>query len=451
MKRSQFKQTAVITIAVLFTTTISPGNSSAAFSDSGVEPVVTFIAADDGVDRATAQATAAFEASADSIDAIASAVLLDRDAGLAFNHGSLEIRVKGSRDSQLEALLLTQLGSAKVDLNRVHLAWGFKYSPDELGDLSASISDVILKQFPNARLLVTPQSEKQNILVNLPEDYSSDVSRLLQATFPNVPVQVAAVSPATLPKTATCSSASPNNNTASGNWSCTAPLRGGVEMLAPYSGGGSAGTLCSTGLMARSKTDNKLYVLTAGHCIQTSDIHQAQWNAVFPGGGQHVIGPGHNENFGQNDNGDAGIIAVTNTNWTARAWILVKDLPTYVEDYAVGSTGGTRVGQRVCKSGRTTGTSCGTVSEVGVSAAYCEAADKYGNCQIPTTLVSYLAKNSAEVRGGDSGGPVFASHVAFGIVSGAAALDDGTFVYSLYTGVARDASDMNVDIALEAP
>ena len=67
------------------------------------------------------------------------------------------------------------------------------------------------------------------------------------------------------------------------------------------------------------------------------------------------------------------------------------------------------VGEYVCHSGRTTGSSCGTVQQLNVKVTYQD-----GN------NLTHMTKVTGGIcgDGGDSGGPVYAGNYALGIVSG---------------------------------
>jgi hypothetical protein len=72
------------------------------------------------------------------------------------------------------------------------------------------------------------------------------------------------------------------------------------------------------------------------------------------------------------------------------------------------------VGSVLCISGASSGTSCGEVTQAGVSVAYSSGSS--------TVLVDGLAGIDLRGRGmmctGDSGGPVYANALGFGLVSG---------------------------------
>lgn len=188
---------------------------------------------------------------------------------------------------------------------------------------------------------------------------------------------------------------------------CTPPLRAGVEIKNPSES-------CTLGFLARSNSDNKLYAFTAGHCHYDSS-RTANWTSQFDGA-DHVIGTVHNYVYG--NLGDASIITVNNPapypqGWGPRAWVLVHSSAdtAYDESYAVGAYDSPMLNSRVCKTGYAGGTDCGTYYQQDVTATY---TNKDGT---KTTMVALQRANFC-VYPGDSGGPVYANHTAYGLVSG---------------------------------
>lgn len=185
---------------------------------------------------------------------------------------------------------------------------------------------------------------------------------------------------------------------------CDPPLRGGVRITRPGSG-------CTSGFAALSWFNNVYYLLTAGHC--TASAPSATWSTQFAGGSTHVIGNTHNHVLG--GAGDMAIIRVNNPGgWDLpRGIVFVTAGPDTARDetYHISSEGGSVVGQRVCKSGAYYGrTDCGTVRALGASLSY------------SGVTVNHLGRADYCRTGGDSGGSVYASHVAYGMhVAGTAA------------------------------
>ena len=141
------------------------------------------------------------------------------------------------------------------------------------------------------------------------------------------------------------------------------------------------GTRCSAGFNVHAGGQN--YIVDAGHCTNAV----SQWDV---GPSLHASFPGNDYGLIRNDTGHAPG-AVDLYNGSAQAINSV--------DYAY-------VGQRVCKSGSTTGLTCGTVQATGVTVNY-----RVGP-------VHGLIQTTAYAQPGDSGGCLFAGSVGLGITSG---------------------------------
>jgi streptogrisin C len=177
---------------------------------------------------------------------------------------------------------------------------------------------------------------------------------------------------------------------------CDPPLRGGVTIDS------STGVKCTTGFYTQSKTDTKKFILTAGHCVEAAPT--ATWYAFnYPGVG-HTVGPSHRFPTRGTVDADVGTIQITGGSyWTPMHWVYLAstpDVPYYyiINDQKAG------LGDTVCLTGSRGaprwGTDCGTVRML-------QAGGKY----------KVMAKDICATYG-DSGGPYFAGHVAYGIHEG---------------------------------
>lgn len=228
--------------------------------------------------------------------------------------------------------------------------------------------------------------------------------------------------------------------TACGLFFCDPPLRGGVRITGPDGSG------CTGGFLARSRSNQVLYLVTAGHCFRGTPA--GDWVQKFPDGSAHVIGPMHNAVLGLA--GDAGIIQVTNpAGWSARAWVFVGASAanggaagTALDPaYTIGADGsGLRAGTRICKTGAVGGTQCGKVVATGLTVTFPDPAFPLTR----TIDVGQLGQASFCVQLGDSGGPVFADHTAYGLVSGT-----GGGCVSYYQGIQGAENLMRVDLSHE--
>jgi hypothetical protein len=158
-------------------------------------------------------------------------------------------------------------------------------------------------------------------------------------------------------------------------------LAGGDEIVA------SAGWICSAGFNTTRGGGN--YVVTAGHCTDGLP----NWRT----GGTN-IGPSTNSDFPVNDYG-----LIQNTGAPVVAGVTLHN--GTIQPITSSSSGA--VGQSVCKSGRTTQVTCGTISGL-------NATVNYGNGQI----VYGLIQTNVRAAGGDSGGPLFAGSTGVGLTSG---------------------------------
>ena len=173
---------------------------------------------------------------------------------------------------------------------------------------------------------------------------------------------------------------------------CSAPLRGGVGF------NHAAGT-CTSGFIAQSRTDTKRYVITAGHCRIGTD--PSPFESRKNDGTIVNVGPWHNGNPYAPD--DWAIVQIIWSYWTTDNIVFVRANPnapyptTRDEAYTITADSNSAAGDFVCYSGRTTNTACGTVEATGVGAGH------------GAVRTSYC------VQPGDSGGPVYRLHTAYGI------------------------------------
>jgi streptogrisin D len=150
------------------------------------------------------------------------------------------------------------------------------------------------------------------------------------------------------------------------------------------------GSRCSAGFNTRSGSGRN-YVLTAGHCTDLSGT----WTTS---GGQ-TIGPVAASSFPGND---YGAIRISNpAALDPRGGVLNRG--AFLD---ITGAGRVQVGASACKTGSTTGTTCGTVQAYNVTVRYAEGT-VYG-----------LTRTNICTQPGDSGGAMFAGSQAQGITSG---------------------------------
>jgi hypothetical protein len=195
---------------------------------------------------------------------------------------------------------------------------------------------------------------------------------------------------------------------------CDPPLRGGLWISA---GGYDSAGYCTSGFPARSRSDSShWYLVTAGHCH--FEHPGVTWAEKFVRDGiWHPIGTMWHAVW--DSRGDAAIITMNNPGgWSPQGWVYVRsstagDHPTAENPaYTINRVGGwadvplsgSPPGYYVCHTGATFGTDCGTIGDVGVTVTY----DGH-------TVQGLGRINGMAVCEGDSGGPIYVNHTAFGI------------------------------------
>ncbi|MEV4388380.1 ricin-type beta-trefoil lectin domain protein [Micromonospora sp. NPDC049580] len=164
-----------------------------------------------------------------------------------------------------------------------------------------------------------------------------------------------------------------------------------------------AGTLCSVGFAVAGG------FVTAGHCGGAGAPTRG-FNNVDQGTVAESVFPGN----------DYGWVR-TNGSWASQPW---------VNNYAGGNvlvagSGEAVQGSSVCRSGRTTGWRCGTITAKNVTVNYAQGA------------VVGLVRSSACAQPGDSGGAVISGNQAQGVTSGTTGNCDagGNFFYQPITPI----------------
>ncbi|MFT3696055.1 MAG: S1 family peptidase [Kofleriaceae bacterium] len=197
------------------------------------------------------------------------------------------------------------------------------------------------------------------------------------------------------------------------------PARGGIRIDAPISGGEA---LCTLGFIGHdAATATHPYILFAGHCVQEAG---GEWFGHYANGSSHVIGNGGV--FEVDAGGDFSALRLSDAgSWHPRPWIVVQKGPSssYIPRYTIKANSGSRAGTRVCHTGITSGTHCGTIKKVEQTITY-----------DGVHAIGHMVKTNYCGKPGDSGGPVFASHKAFGIHDAGAA--DGSCI-SYYMPIGR--------------
>ncbi|MFF0339826.1 S1 family peptidase [Kribbella sp. NPDC004875] len=165
-------------------------------------------------------------------------------------------------------------------------------------------------------------------------------------------------------------------------------LRGGVQVDK------NTGYVCSLGFNARTRKGNRIF-LTAGHC--TSGKPSFSRNG-------YVLGNTYTSSFPGHDFGSVGVIEGWDQQGYVEGWGSGNVAVKGIADATIGST--------LCKSGKSTGWTCGRIVARNVTV-------NYGNNRV----VRGLFQHTACVEAGDSGGANMTGNYAQGITSGAALID----------------------------
>ncbi|MCS5717051.1 cell wall-binding repeat-containing protein [Herbiconiux sp. CPCC 205763] len=187
-------------------------------------------------------------------------------------------------------------------------------------------------------------------------------------------------------------------------------LVGGQGYYTPF---GDGGYRCSVGFNGRDKTNASRQFLTAGHCYEPSSssggsVYELMQSA--PGGpyyagaflaspvsGSAYLGNGYDASV-YSPSGDWTLRPAVGT-WNNNQGPVTSGTPITVRDYTK-----TTVGQVICKSGSTTGWTCGTVD-------YVDAVVDVDDHQINSYISGMCALP------GDSGGAVVSGNYAVGLLS----------------------------------
>lgn len=201
---------------------------------------------------------------------------------------------------------------------------------------------------------------------------------------------------------------------------CDPPLRGGIRIHQ------SVG--CTGGFIARSRATGQLLQFTAGHCtMNPGSFFTLFANHVT----SKVIGPSVGGVW--YTTGDIALLGINDVaGWKPKPWVYVTAGPNTTKDetYHIASDNKSVIGMRICTTGGFLGySSCGIVWQLGVTATY------------EGVTVHNLGRASFCGVRGDSGGPMYAKHVAYGLqVAGYSKCD------SLYQGIRAAENLFGVDV-----
>ncbi|MFI7351051.1 S1 family peptidase [Streptomyces sp. NPDC049936] len=154
---------------------------------------------------------------------------------------------------------------------------------------------------------------------------------------------------------------------------------------------------CSVGYGARDRSGNQ-YLVTAGHCVTNTLRYDGT-----------AFAKGYKTRYALGTRSvDMGILTVNSGH------SITTSVGTWGNSSPVAVKGASRAasGASVCKSGATTGWTCGTIGSYNNTVTY---VDRNGG---PDTVITGLATSSVCVEGGDSGGAYISGNQAQGMTSG---------------------------------
>jgi hypothetical protein len=209
---------------------------------------------------------------------------------------------------------------------------------------------------------------------------------------------------------------------------CDPPLRAGVR----YNPTG-----CTLAFMGRRRSDNKFIAFTAGHCVSGlgATVHSSRF---ADGVTSKTLGVTGANQWGSG--GDMALVEIDDPNgWQVRNWVNVGASGSNggvsgsvaKQDYRINGDSESVFGMRICRTGVGSGTSCGKVNGLGVTLTY------------GGVTVNDLGRASYCRAGGDSGGPVYAENVAYGIHVAGSATCTG-----YYQGIHGAENALGADVSL---
>jgi hypothetical protein len=297
-----------------------------------------------------------------------------------------------------------------------------RYTEGELQDMQESARRSLDEMIDSGHASTAYNTKSNAVVITAPVRLPSSEETRIQSLARNAWVRVRRVNaPALVGQYDTC------NITF-----CNPPMRGGRGISIGKSGN------CTAGFVAQSRTVfDDWWMLTAGHCVFFGGT---TWNAQNESGVWSQLGNSAFFSFAGGPGYDAGIIHLNwNSVWMTPppiAALIVKASAntTYDPTYAIHTTAFSSVGQMICRTGQTTGTECGEVTDLGAD----------------FTAGGFTTHNLGEVdvcgsQGGDSGGPMYKIHRAYGLHNGTMSFGPA-FCHEYYQGVRGAENIMGVAV-----
>ncbi len=415
------------------------GQEKAASEDADVQrTAATYYAKKYRVDLREAERRLAIQDRAAGIEDDIAKILGDQYAGIWYDEadaGELKIGMTAAAEKRAdEVRRIAERYGVAADMDLVTVRFTQAELEEKQGRIRNSIADII-----DAGRARTSYNTKSNTVVvtalaTLPPPEEARVNDL--AKISGVTVRRVAV-PTLRGRLVAC------NVTY-----CDPPFRGGrgIRRVTTHAE-------CTAGFIARDNTNpSQLWVLTAGHCIFFAGL---PWEAQDESNNWSVVGFSAFASFSGPPGRDAGKISISSTSngggWatpTALPAVVVKSssnpvdsiiFTNYNPNYEIKSTSWSSMGQVLCRTGMKTGTECGTVSELGADE------NSVGPDGKTFTFHDMGELDVCDSQNGDSGGPLYKKHRAYGILS--STLNDPCF--EAYQGVrgAETALDVAVIVA----
>lgn len=288
-----------------------------------------------------------------------------------------------------------------------------QHSQRELRQIKESIRSSIIESIATGRAKVSYSTATNRVMVNALNDLPVDERRKLEALRRNLDIHVQSVEAPSVQ----LQSYGVECGTLTADEGCRS-LRGSVPLLAA----GPTFGRCTAGFVAISEHESQggpvivdsYWLLTAGHCVGDAGF---VWEAPTSTGQLQKINPLGVIKFFEGASGSdvAAIQIQPGAFWAkpAGSWIVV--LPTlgisqYNERYPIYGQSTAVEGQVVCTTGISSDIRCGGVTAIGSS-------EHVNNGNISESLDDITETDICDGPG-DSGGPVFMSNMAFGIVGG---------------------------------
>jgi hypothetical protein len=366
------------------------------------DPAVTTLAADRHISIQEAQRRIGWQQPAMQLGEELRQALGDRYGGLWFDEaggGRVKVGLVGGDTGDAAALIARRQLTAVTDLVTV------QHSYADLEQAHAWLSESIIKANPPAAkgqisgLASALLIDKNQVQLELPRGQALNTAQqaVVAAAKRRLGARLAVGSWSGQIHTEEC-----QWGTGLRIWDCDPPLRGGVGIV---SFRGTTRATCTAGFNVRSIYDSKWYVLTAGHCGSKGTNWEGQPPNPPPYSWAVEIGDMWDSVNSPSSYNDYGIIANERqlSYWNPGPYVYVHpsaDTTPNVQ-YVIKGVGGSTKDLRVCVSGAISGTDCGLVKQTGWPVAGGFA------------VVDYCT------TGGDSGAPVFAGGVAYGIHVGA--------------------------------